>query len=269
MLVDEDFAKAAAECGLTVQVSIDGPTAYEHENLRGRGTFDKATKAVRILVKNGVKVVTNMVVHEDNQWRIEDFFRFSKRLGVSGVRFVPLRRIGGGGCLRPPDLVRLLRSVRTILALNKKFRNLAREDWFSTLASTCRLSEKRPSCGAGTTTMLIDADGSVYPCSGQACPEFRLGSINDSFRRLWTRSPFLDGLRERFSVDNLNSRCSECALRYWCAGGCRGEAYARTGSCLEPSPACVETRKAIVEMFWILSEIRKFDWEISPACSGK
>jgi radical SAM protein with 4Fe4S-binding SPASM domain len=269
LLIDRDFARAAAACGLSVQVSIDGPTVYEHESLRGRGTFARARKAVRLLVRHGVRVITNMVVHEDNQWRVEDFFCFSKRLGAAGVRFVPLRRIGGGGSLRPPDLVKLLRSVRTILALHKSYHSLASEDWFSTLASTCRMSLKRTSCGAATRTMLIDADGSIYPCTGQALPEFRLGHVKDSFRRMWTRSQFVDGLRKRFNVDQLNGRCAKCAMRYWCVGGCRGEAYARTGSCLEPSPTCVDTRNAIIEMFWILSEIPKFSWQTSPPCSGK
>jgi uncharacterized protein len=269
LLIDKDFAKAAAKCGLKVQVSIDGPTVFEHESLRGRDTFAAAKKALRLLASCGVHAVTNMVVHEDNQWRIEDFFRFSKCLGASGVRFVPLRRIGGGGSLRPPNLVKLLRSVRTVYSLNKSYRNLASEDFFSTLASTCRLNQKRTSCGAATRTLLIDADGSIYPCSGQALPEFRLGHVKNSFRRIWTRSRFAEGLRERFKVDRLNGHCAKCAVRHWCAGGCRGEAYARTGSCLEPSPACVDTRNAILEMFWILSETDKFDWNVSPACSGK
>jgi len=269
LLVDEKFAKAAAACGLNVQVSIDGPTIFEHENLRGRDTFDRARNAVRLLGRNGVRVTTNMVVHEDNQWRLEDYFRFSKRLGVAGVRFVPLRRIGGGNGLRPPDLIKLLRSVRTTFALHRSYRKLASEDWFTSLASVCRSNRRRTTCGIGTRTVLVEADGSVYPCAGHVYEEFRLGTVRDSFRKVWTRSPLLNGLRRRFSVDNLNSRCARCAVRYWCAGGCRGEAYARTGSCLEPSPGCEDIKKAIVEMFWILADEESFVWDSSVPCSGK
>ncbi len=269
LLVDEEFAKAAAACGLNVQVSIDGPTVFEHENLRGRGTFEKAMKAVRLLAKNGVHVTTNMVVHEDNQWRIEDYFRFSKRLGASGVRFVPLRRIGGGNELRPPDLIKLLRSVRTTFALHRSFRKLASEDWFTTLASVCQRNERRTSCGIGTRTLLVEADGSIYPCAGHVYPEFKLGTVRDSFRKLWMRSPVLKGLRKRFSVDNLNRLCADCPVRYWCAGGCRGEAYARTGSCLEPSPSCQDIREAVIEMFWLLADEKSFAWDTSVPCSGK
>jgi radical SAM protein with 4Fe4S-binding SPASM domain len=269
LLVDEKFAKAAAACGLKVQVSIDGPTVFEHESLRGRDTFDRAGKTVRLLARHGVHVTTNMVVHEDNQWRLEDYFRFSRHLGASGVRFVPLRQIGGGNELRPPDLVKLLRSIRTTFALHRSFRKLASEDWFTSLASVCRKSERRATCGIGTRTLLVEADGSVYPCAGHVYPEFRLGTVKDSFRRLWTGSSMLNGLRRRFSVDNLNSRCAHCAVRYWCAGGCRGEAYARTGSCLEPCPACEDTKKAIVEMFWILADEESFVWDSSVPCSGK
>jgi radical SAM protein with 4Fe4S-binding SPASM domain len=269
LLVDEKFAKAAASCRLNVQVSIDGPTVFEHENLRGRGTFEKARKAVRLLAKHGVRVTTNMVVHEDNQWRVEDYFRFSKRLGVSGVRFVPIRRIGGGNGLKPPDLIKLLRSVRTTFALHRSFRKLASEDWFTTLASVCRRNERRTSCGLGTRTLLVEADGSIYPCAGHVYPEFRLGTVRDSFRKIWSRSPLLNGLRKRFNIDNLNKRCAQCAVRYWCAGGCRGEAYARTGSCMEPSPACQDTKRAVVEMFWILADEKSFIWDSSAPCSGK
>jgi len=269
LLVDTDFASAAAKCGIKIQVSIDGPTAFEHEMLRGRGSFEKAKKAVALLVKSGVKVVTNMVVHEDTQWRLEDFFKFSKKLGVSGVRFVPLRRIGGGSSLRPPDRLKLLRSVRTFFLLNPRYRTIANEDWFSTLASTCKLNRKKTYCGAGTNTLLVDADGSVYPCTGQTLPEFKLGSVDVPFRKIWVDSLLLSGLRKRFNVDNINKKCSECLVRYWCSAGCRGEAYSRTGSCFEPSPACEETRKVITEMFWVLSETSKFTWEKPSPCSGK
>lgn len=269
LLVDREFARAAAACGMTVQVSIDGPTMYEHETLRGRDTFARARKAARILARNGVRVVTNMVVHEDNQWRIEDYFRFSKRLGAAGVRFVPLRCIGGGHNLRPPDLIKLLHSTRTILALRRDFRNMASEDWFTTLASTCRASEKRTSCGIGERTLLVEADGSVYPCTGHAHPEFRLGSVTDSFRKIWRGSALLDGLRSRFRVDRLNGKCAKCPVRHWCVAGCRGEAYARTGSCFEPTPSCAQVRECITEMFWILSEARGFDWQTNTPCSGK
>ncbi len=264
--VDREFAAMIADCIAAVEIAIEGPTHYEHETLHGRGTFTAAKNAVRLLSKSGVKVVTKMLLHKDNQWRLEEYFHFSKRLGAKGVRFTPARLSQCGRSLQPPDLLKLMRSVTTIFALNKTYRAMAHEDWFTNLASTCRLCERRTSCGAGTRTVFIDADDLVYPCPRHLYPEFALGTVNDTFRKVWTNSPFLDGLRKRIEVDNLNRRCANCALRYWCRGGCRAEVYALTGSCLEPLPNCSEVQRVILEMFWALSEMPNFKLRPSLTC---
>jgi len=258
-VVDEDFARRARKCKLQVQVSLDGHNADLNDMARGQGSFDRAVAGIRTLVANRAYTIISMVCHQGNLPHLADFYRLALSLGVNEARFIPLKRVGGGlgKDFKPVSIRRLVHTGYSLLCENPDFVKLSGRDGFSILANTCRYSAKRPSCGTGVQTFLLDADGSIYPCLNTNLPEFRVANIRDpgfDFTTVWRESPLLLKVRRVTSVCGGENRCSPCPVKHWCLGGCRGETYSTRGSLSERAYNCTDLRKAILEVMWCLAE---------------
>jgi len=255
LLVDDAFAHGARDTGLQVQVSVDGAGPESHERIRGKGTFARATDAVGRLARAGAHAIMSMVAHRDNQGEIGAYLDLALGLGASEARVIPLKRVGAGknAGLAMPDMRRLLGdTLRAVEGRPERGRLLGR-DYLSLLAQTCARSYRRTTCGTGSQTILLDADGTVYPCQNHCAPELAAGNIREhAFREIF-EGPVLAHLRATCHVDRLPA-CAKCPVRYWCMGGCRGEAYNVAGRFDAPSATCAMNREAILETFWLLAE---------------
>jgi radical SAM protein with 4Fe4S-binding SPASM domain len=258
-LITSDMAVQAARVGLQVQVSIDGADSRTHDRVRSRGAFEKALRGVRELVQSGVYTIISLVCHRGNIDQLEGFFELAAELGVNEARFIPLKLLGAAteSGLHPVPMQELVRAAHSLFKARPEFIRLLGRDALSILANTCRYSARRFSCGTGRQTVLLDADGALYPCLNLNHPDFRLASIRDNdynAKRVWGGSPVLGKLREDTSIENPARPCSHCPVRHWCLGGCRGETFAATGDVSRPAPNCAELRRTMLDMMWILTE---------------
>jgi len=252
--VTDGFARAAGAMGLQVQVSVDGPTAASHDALRGPGAFAAAMDGVGRLVARGVPVILSLVAHEGNLDLLEAYFDLALRAGAREARFIPAKRVGGGGWLRPAPLDRIVLAARDLFRRRPDLHRLAGRDALSVLAAACRQSRKDVSCGTGVRTLLLDADGSLYPCLNLRREDLRWGGIRDRGFRLdeaWRGSAALERVRRETAAPG--GSCRACALRPWCLGGCRGEALAVGGTLDGPAADCGGQRRAIIEVLWMLA----------------
>lgn len=257
--VTNEFARKAREIGLEAQVSIDGHNANLVDPLRGNGVFDKAQNGIRTLVANGVYTVMCAICHAGNFEHIESFYALAHSLGVNEARFIPLKKVGGGGdsSLKTVAIEKMLKKAVSVFSQNENFRTLTGRDCFTIIANTCRFSNRRPSCGTGLQTLLLDSDGTIYPCLNTNVAAFRVANIRDAgfdFLHTWRNSPVLNDVRRRTAIDNPDNECSRCLVRYWCLGGCRGETYAVKGTLGARAWNCGDLRKSMIEMFWILAD---------------
>ena len=255
LLVDDAFAVAARTAGLEVQVSIDGAQAPSHDRIRGNGAFAQATEGVRRLAGAGVHTIMSMVAHRDNQGEIGAYLDLALRLGASEARVIPLKRVGAGrdAGLQMPDFRRILLDTVAAVRERPERRRLLGRDYLCLLAQTCAHSYRRTTCGTASQTILLDADGTVYPCQNHCAPELAAGNIRrERFRDLW-KGEALSRLRDMYHVDRRPA-CAGCPVRYWCMGGCRGEAYSVSGRFDAPSATCEMNRDAILEVLWLLAE---------------
>jgi radical SAM protein with 4Fe4S-binding SPASM domain len=254
LLVDRVFAEEAARLGLDCQVSVDGACAQTHEQMRGAGTFAPALEGVRLLVEAGAPTLISMVVHAGNAPEVPDFLRLGRSLGVRAARFIPLKRVGDGRGHAAPDLPALIRQVAHTVAAEPDLAGLLGRDYCSILARTCQACSPRASCGTGSQTFLLDADGTVYPCPNLARPELAVGSITrEPLRRIWRTAPIMLETRRRVRSVLAGGACGRCEVHHWCLGGCRGEVYAETGKLEARSVTCEMNRAAILETMWTVA----------------
>ena len=261
--ITDKFAQQAHKTGLEVQVSIDGHNAETNDPLRGKGSFEKACRGIEILVKHDVYSIMCMVCHSDNFEYLQDFYELADGLGVNEARFIPLKLVGGGGkCgLKPVRMQEMMKKAVCIFNKRKDLSRLMGRDCFTITANTCRLSNKRLSCGTGLQTLLLDSDGTIYPCLNTNFNEFKVANIRDKefdFVQTWKNSPVLNEVRLLTSIENINNVCSDCLERYWCLGGFRGETYTTRGRLNTKAYNCKDLHKSIIEMFWILAD--NSDW---------
>ncbi|MFW9824165.1 MAG: radical SAM protein [Candidatus Thorarchaeota archaeon] len=256
LLIDSKFAKQAEKYQLTVQVSLEGSTRDVNDSIRGDGTFNKAKTGIGILVQNQVYTIISMVVQESNFHDIENLYHFGVNLGVNEVRYIPLKIMGAAKVnLNPVKKIDILHSLYTLVKKYKNAKRYLKRDFYSIMKMTCAHSYITSHCGTGLKTVLIDANGDVYPCPNHRLPEFNCGNIsNGSFKEIWLESPILLKLRKTYNIETINSECSNCVVRYWCLGGCRGETYENTNNLTSKAIDCKDMFESIIETFWILSQ---------------
>lgn len=256
-LITNEIAKKIKELDVKVMVSLDGATEEEHDFLRGKGSFNKTIKGIKTLREEGVYVTTNFMCYERNFKSLKDYYELGLKLGINKARFINFRRMGGG--VNHPDLKAvpindLFDYAFKLYIEHPEFHKIMGTDLLSLFTNQCRLTIKRGWCGAGLRVALLDADGSIYPCSGHAFSEFKAGNIkNQDFADIWTNSPILKKIRKTYDVDRINEKCSKCIVRHWCLG-CRGEAYQVTKVLNSPAIQCENLKKAIFNMFWNLAD---------------
>jgi len=255
--VDETFAYGARDTDLVVQVSLEGSKPQINDQIRGNGSYQKAVKGIEKLVDNGAYTIISMVVQRSNLHDIVPFYQLGKSLDVDEIRYIPLKIMGRAISkdVKPVTYLELLTAIKNMIDEYPDSKIYLGRDYFTILKTICSLSNKRLYCGTGLKTLLIDPDGEVYPCPNHALPEFKCGNINNSsFNEIWLRSDVLKKIRSSYVVDNINNICPECEVKYWCMGGCRGEAYANSGKMDSRPIRCNEIKEAIIEMFWLLGE---------------
>jgi len=173
-LINELLAEKIANAFDEVRISLDGPKEV-NDRLRGRGSYDSATRAIRYLWLAGISPVVSITATNQNVDSLPEFLDFIKdNMFVSNFH-VSLFRPVGRGAMRP-DLEVPWREVQSKLAEYW-------EKYFGYPAGN-KLTESFTlancgSCGIGQHINILP-DGSVFPCHVLSFPEFYLGNIKET-----------------------------------------------------------------------------------------
>lgn len=210
---------AIKQCVDNVQISIDGPTAESHDQIRGEGSFKKAMRAVHLLLEARIntRISTTLMT---NNWQAfqSEFGNFVAQFEGTELGY----RISYGAMPhgRGVNLDHSLDTNQTRAHVDKI---LSRVKTTENRAEGPNAIQKISGCGYAEQ-LVIAADGLVYPChllSGA------LGHVDDLPVAQITR--YLGRTAEAFSVDHRTG-CGTCDLRHLCGGTCRVEDEKHTGS---------------------------------------
>lgn len=227
-LITKDFCQASANLGIDkVFVSLDG-FKDDHELVRGKDTFSKTIRGIKLLRKYGIRVWVTSVVHKKNEARMREFQKFCEQeLKVNGFRFIPV--IPLGNAKKNMELFSYPQKTRDRL--------FTREDHQKQPQNSSKRNGMMR-CKAGITNIYIGADGGVYPCNDFRKAGYCLGNVQDkNFYDIYTSQIGIDSIFTNFEYSKL--QCNTCSHLEVCGAGCRARALLFTGNVYGKDPgAC-------------------------------
>jgi len=242
LLNDDNIRKIIASGIKRISVSLDGPDAASHDNLRQvPGAFNQACEGIERARRAGLEFQINSTITKANVKLLPRMIRLARELGAKAHHIfllVPTGRAKEMTAfeLSPPEYEETL----NFLAEERKASPLE-------IRTTCAPHFNRillqghsasPSslagrgCMAGVSFCFISHIGDMQPCGYL---EAKCGNVRkDGFKDVWFDSEVFNNIRD---WDKYKGKCGICEFRAVC-GGCRARAYAKYGDYLREEPYC-------------------------------
>jgi uncharacterized protein len=261
--LDEEWCEFLHEHNFLVGLSIDGPRelhdAYRKDR-SGQGSFDRVSRAARLLRRHKVNFATLTCVNRLTGTRPLEVYRFLRDdVGSRRIQFIPivepvgfrrtapqhwdwgaLPRLGDpearpgtpGSVVEewsvdPEDWGEFLCRVfdewhrKDFGNVYVQYFDAAVEAWMGHVSPLCTLA---PMCGKG---LALERDGSVFACDHYVYPEYRLGTIG---LQPLAEMAFSE-TQERFGrakEGTLPDYCRRCVYEFACFGECPKNRFLRT-----------------------------------------
>jgi len=252
LITDEIAQKMADHKIPRISVSVDFPTAAEHDEFRQQpGCFDLTIEGIKIAKRHGIGVQINTTVTTRNADKIEQMHDLALELGVDAFHIFMLVPTGRGSELLaeelpPADYERVLewayeRQKTSPLHFKptdaphyyRIIRQKAKAEGKKVTAEEYGLDAMTRGCLGGITFCFISHTGDIQPCGYF---DMQLGNVKEQpFSQIWTESTVFNDLRD---YSKLKGKCGICEYKAVC-GGCRARALEVTGDYLAAEPYCV------------------------------
>ena len=237
-------------------VSLDGSEKKTHEFIRGMNTYNKTIEKIKSLVTSEVNITISMTVHNDNLNEVTSFIDLAIKLGIKKIAFNPINILDRADKMKL-NRIRLSEYYKILEEKSKssvEAFHLISETDYANQGAILLMNITFDYCGVGAASLVVDYDGSVYPCFNTMKKELKLGNIKDNdIFYIWENSIILRGLRS-LNVNNFSESCQKCCVKYYCGGGCRGEAYYKNKSLCSKCPYCSDIKESIIEFLFRISE---------------
>lgn len=221
------------EFNVEFQISLDGPDATRHDEIRGAGNFEKAASAARRARLQGFDVFLLAILSKKTSPWIEDFFSVATVLGAKQMNFTrfisqgvgaELEHSGRDRALYPEELKNALTNIWRV-SQKSQMKTNTDQALFNLIDPTLGGSEKY-----GFQGIVIDYKGNLKVSSRA---NYIIGNVlTEGLEYLFFKSTVLRDLR-RAKIE----KCGSCS-RYRRCGGSRNASFAASGSFLKADPGC-------------------------------
>jgi len=229
MLIDDDIIMSLSHPHMSVSISLDGITAETHDQIRGKGSFDKLIQIINKL-KNKVNFNLCFTISKVNKHETEGFLKFCIQNNATVASLIMLSNIGR--CKENPFLHNddkesdLIKTQKLIDKYEPSIRiNFISGDPKGENAGSN--PESCVSCTGLTSTLFINEKGDVYPCVvASKSTFFKVGSLKEnSIAEMWQKpdhnSPFRGGIKYKELTE-----CNDCSFYETCSlKNCRAKAF--------------------------------------------
>ena len=231
-LIGEREAAALKDNSVRISVSIDGPTAELHDNLRGvKGAFDRTMTGLAFVRREKLDFQIISCLYRGNSDRLLEMVEFARQAGASSLKINVINGIArsdqmntAGELLTVPEVLSVYRDLKRELADLENFRV-----FFDIPPAFKSLKEIRTR-GFGTCGILsilgVLHNGHAGLCGiGLHVKELDFGDLRTlGIKRIWEENPILNSIRKNLP-HNLEGICGQCTLRYYCLGKCIANTY--------------------------------------------
>jgi radical SAM protein with 4Fe4S-binding SPASM domain len=226
-------AQAAANAGLfSASVSIDGDERT-HDRLRGvAGSYRSALEAMRNLREAGVHVTVNSQINRLSAPHLDAIL--DRLIEVRARTWMLQFTVAMGRAADEPDVLLqpydLLEVFPRLAALKKRadgariqFLPGSNVGYFGPYEAELRGLRRTghsTGCGAGRTSIGLEADGNIKGCPSLPSAGWAGGNVRDQpIAAIWKRAAALRYTRDR-TVSDLWGYCASCYYADTCRAGC-------------------------------------------------
>ena len=251
-LLDEEKVRVLQDLSIRIiQIPIEG-LKVAHEFMRGKGTFDLALKAVKMLKDAGLNVQVRMTATKKSLADVEALAELLASLEVDAFLITEFIPVGRG--LGMPELMlgveekERLQKILTWIRKKYEPKLTIRGDAYGYFGGMDELekfgkSEKSVLCGAlrGDWCRIV-SNGVVTPCD---LIQFYAGNVRlQKMSEILDNSPVFKAFRD-FDPKKLKGACGNCHYKVIC-GGCRALAFLFYGDFYEEDPMCWKAHKKVL-----------------------
>ena len=248
-----------------VQISIqdsDEPSADHIAGYKGASARKRALAGE--VVKLGLPLTINMVVHRANIGRIESMVDLALSLGASRVEIAHVQYYGWALKNRValmPSLAHVDAAVRQVELLRQKHHgriviDAVVPDYYARFPKPCV-------GGWGRRSLNVTPGGRVLPChAAEVIPGLEFWNVREhSLVDIWRASPAFSAFR---GTDWMQEPCKSCERREQDFGGCRCQAFLITGDARAADPVChLSPHHALVEQLAAVREDTAYSYRSS------
>ena len=227
-LIDDDWCSFLKKHNFLVGVSFDILSDAHNSTRvdeRGNGTYTKILNSIKLLKKHGVEfnvlcTLTNSIArHPEAVWK-----QLSK-LDIEYVQFTPcLGQLGENDsayALTPKRFASFYTRIFSLWYNDYKAGKYRSIKFFDDIVNQMVLGHPT-SCGMDGSCrpqLVVEADGSAYPCDFYCLDEYKLGSLTtmtvDKLIASDAVTEFLNCRKEKHEL------CKTCGYLKFCGGNCR------------------------------------------------
>jgi MoaA/NifB/PqqE/SkfB family radical SAM enzyme len=207
----------------TINFSLDSYKAKVHDYFRGKGTFRKTVKTIRLLksLKNKHKsffpvISISTIINKENFHDLDKFILFARNLGCSSIRFQYVRNITDEASEIEVDFHEIRSYVKNAIELAQKFNmdtNLKDFTFFRSVKSLEDIGKLLLSlkgkefpfsipCYAPWYIIMVNEEGKVGPCPVWASKS-NTDIFSFSLRELWY-GEYFSSFRKKMIQKNVD-----------------------------------------------------------------
>src|SRR3954471_18355027 len=231
---------ALGDAGLDhVQISIQDSDPASADRIAGyRGGFERKRALAAEVVRLGMPLTINVVVHRANIERIDRMVELALALGASRIEIAHAQYYGWAlknrGALMPTR-EQAVAAVEQVEALRNRHRgriviDAVTPDYYARFPKACV-------GGWGRRSLNVTPSGRVLPChAAESIPELEFWNVREHpLADIWDNAPSFMAFR---GTDWMQEPCRSCPKAKEDFGGCRCQAFALTGDARATDPVC-------------------------------